>query len=325
MEMEPYSLLIAGKKTIMLDTATSFSLAPFFVAFLFVLGGFMTLASGHLMAQDLSSSAIVELTTASGRTFRGSISPKSDFSTVHVVTSRGSMSISRPIAWTAIRELTINESPASFEKLATLIARVQQDDNSKEPTPGYLVVGPASKPVFSERPEPRQEIKPQSAPVSNLSAWATFKNWDRNPSVDGLEVTFNAEDAQGLPTTVRGHLEAELYAFQSATFDTVPHGQGARFIKIGSWSIPLDKTFARYDSRVARLPYQSNSPANDGSISPLGTLVVKLVVPGQGTFTTSMEDVRLRPYSAIRDANELRGNPRYPASENPRYAPYVTP
>ncbi|MFN3151831.1 hypothetical protein [Bremerella sp.] len=300
---------------------TSLSIAPIAVAFLFVIGSFLTLATGHVFAQDLAPSAIVELTTASGRTFRGTISPKSDFNTVHLTTSRGSIELSRPISWTAIRHLTINELPASFEKLATLITKVKSADDQPESTVDVITLGPPTTPRENEVAVQQKEAGPTTAPVSSVSSWATFKSWDSDPSVDGLEVTFTPEDLQGLPTAARGHVEAELYAFQKASFSSIPHGQGARFVKIGSWRIPLEQTFPRYDSRVARLPYQSISPATDGSISPLGTLVIKLVVPGQGTFSASMEDVRLRPYSSIRDSNVLRGNPRFYGDENPRYVP----
>lgn len=305
----------------MYDSMTSLSIAPIAVAFLFVIGSFLSLATGHVFAQDLTPSAIVELTTASGRTFRGTISPKSDFNTVHLSTSRGSIELSRPISWTAIRHLTINELPASFEKLATLITKVKSADDQPESKVDVITLGPPTTPRENEVAVQQKEAGPTTAPVSSVSSWATFKSWDSDPSVDGLEVTFTPEDSQGLPTAARGHVEAELYAFQKTSFSSVPHGHGARFVKIGSWRIPLEQTFPRYDSRVARLPYQSISPATDGSISPLGTLVIKLVVPGQGTFSASMEDVRLRPYSSIRDSNVLRGNLRFYGDENPRYVP----
>lgn len=310
----------------MYDSISSLSVAPFAVAFVFVIGSLLTLATGHVFAQDLTPSAVVELTTASGRTFRGTISPKSDFNTVHITTSRGSIELSRPISWTAIRHLTINELPASFEKLATLITKVQEAQGQPEVTSNVITLGPPpATPRENEVAVEQKEAGPTTAPVSTITSWATFKSWDSDPTVDGLEVTFTPEDSQGLPTAARGHLEAELYAFQKSSFSSVPHGQGARFVKIGSWRIPLDQTFPRYDSRVARLPYQAISPATDGSVSPLGTLVIKLVVPGQGTFSASLEDVRLRPYSSIRDANVLRGNSRFYGDENPRYVPYHTP
>jgi len=307
------------------DSIASFTVAPPLVAFLFVLGSLLTLATGHVFAQDLDSSAIVELTTASGRTFRGTISPKSDFNTVHLTTSRGSIAITRPIAWTAIRQLTINELPASLEKLAALINNIEEAEPQPEIPVDVITIGPPAVARENEVAVEQMDVGPTTAPVATVSSWATFKSWDSDPIVDGLEVTFTPEDAQGLPTAARGHLEAELYAFQKASFSSVPHGLGARFVKIGSWRIPLDQTFPRYDSRVARLPYQAISPATDGSVSPLGTLVIKLVVPGQGTFSDSMEDVRLRPYSSIRDANVLRGNPRFTGDTNPRYMPYRTP
>jgi len=306
----------------MYDSIASASFAPILVMLVFVIAGFLTLATGHVFAQDLSPSAIVELTTSSGRTFRGNISPKSDLNTVHLTTRRGSIELSRPISWTAIRHLTINELPASFEKLAKLITKVHEaQDSSTQPT-DVITIGPSAvTPRENQVAVQQREADPMTAPVTTVSSWATFKSWDSDPSVDGLEVTFTPEDAQGLPTAAKGYLEAELYAFQNASFSTVPHGQGARFAKIGSWRIPLEQTFPRYDARVARLPYQSISPATDGSVSPLGTLVIKLVVPGQGTFSASMEDVRLRPYSAVRDANVLRGNPRFYGDENRRYVP----
>ncbi|MEW4451962.1 hypothetical protein AB1L30_04675 [Bremerella sp. JC817] len=309
----------------MFDPIPSTSFAPLLIAFFFAISGILAVATGQVFAQDLNANAIVELTTSSGRTFRGTISPKSDFNAVHLTTSRGSISLTRPIAWTAIRQLTIDEQPSSFENLAALINLVHRANNVEEDDTGLVTIGPSPLPREHEVSVEQMEASPQSTPPASLSAWATFKNWDSDPMIDGLEVTFAAEDEHGNPTSVRGHLEADLYTFQGERYLDVPQGQGAQFRKIGTWRIPLDQTFARYDSRVARLPYQSPSPITDGSISPYGTLIVRLVVPGQGTFTTSLDDVRLRPYSSIRDANQLRGNPRYFGHENPRYVPQARP
>lgn len=307
----------------MYDAFTPFSFAPFVVAILFVLSGLMAIGSNMILAQDLSATSIVELTTASGRTFRGRLSPKSDFDTVRITSSRGSIELTRPIAWKAIRELTINEEPASFEHLKTLIHRVHEANSQDGQVPGLIEIGP-SQSISNEHEVSveQKEASQKSAPVASLAAWATYKNWDRDPSVDGLEVTFTAEDTEGMPTSVRGYLEAELYAFHNESYSAVPQGQGSRFERIGSWRISLKQTTARYDSRVARLPYQGNSPATDGGISPYGILLLRLVVPGQGTFSASLDDVRLRPYSAIRDSNQLTGNPRFIQEENPRYRPY---
>ncbi|RCS54833.1 hypothetical protein DTL42_06865 [Bremerella cremea] len=308
------------------ESILPYSLAPFVVALLFVLSGLMAIGSNMVLAQDLSTKSIVELTTASGRTFRGTLSPKSNFDTVRITSTRGSIELTRPIAWKAIRELTINEQPASFEQLKTLIHRVHEAGSPTGISSGLLTIGPST--AFSNENEVaviQNEDSQKSAPIASLSAWATYKNWDQNPTVDGLEVTFSAEDAEGMPTVAQGYLEAELYAFQSESYSGVPQGQGSRFERVGAWRIPLNQTTARYDSRVARLPYQGNSPATDGGISPHGILVLKLIVPGQGTFAASLDDVRLRPYSALRDANQLTGNPRFTRGENPRYRPYKNP
>lgn len=304
------------------ESLLSPTLAPVTLAFFLVLSGMLAIASNTALGQDLSAKSIVELTTASGRTFRGTISPKSNFDTVRITSSRGSIELTRPIAWKAIRGLTINEQPANFEQLTTLIRRIHDAEAESGVPPKILSLGPSTMASHEHEVSIEQkEAGRHSAPVAYLSAWATCKSWNRDPAVDGLEVTFTAEDSQGLPTAVKGHLEAELYAFQGASYSEVPHGEGSRFQRIGSWRIPLDETTARYDSRVARLRYQGTSPSTDGDISPLGILVLTLVVPGQGTFSTTLEDVRLRPYSVVRDTNQLRGAPRYTRGENPRFLP----
>lgn len=233
--------------------------------------------------------------------------------------------LTRPIAWTAIRHLTIDDQPSSFEQLASLITMIQATNEKPPLSENVLTVGPSELPRDHEVSVEQTEAGPHSAPIARLTAWATCKSWDRDPMIDGLEVTFAAEDAKGLPTAAYGHLEADLYAFQGESFNIVPHGQGAKLRKIGTWRVPLEQTFARYDSRVAQLAYQSRSPVTDGSVSAMGILVVRLIVPGQGTFSTTLEDIRLRPYSAIRDANTLRGNQRYFGNENPRYRPPARP
>ena len=202
----------------------------------------------------------------------------------------------------------------------------------REPKNDILTLGPSAPSEHSlpttalaAYTEAMDSIPVVESRVAYLSASAHYKNFDADAAVDGLEVNFAAMNAAGEPIAVEGHLEAELYVFRKQSFLDVPHGLGARFERISTWRISLRSTHAHGNGCVARLPYQGVSPAEDGRIVPHGLLVLRLVVPGQGTFSASLDDDRLRPYSAMRDANELRGNPRHVSGENPRYRPYRTP
>lgn len=274
---------------------------------------------------------VVEIVSASGRTFRGRISLETDATALHLATTQGTIQVTRPIAWEAIAQVRIDSRPATLEELVQLAVERKKAE-PREPKNDVLTLGPSPPPehalpttALATYTEAMDTIPAAESRVAYLSASAHYKNFDADAAVDGLEVHFAAMSAAGHPVATEGHLEAELYVFRKQSFQDVPHGLGARFERISTWRIPLHNTHAHGNGCVASLPYQGVSPAEDGRIVPHGLLVLRLVVPGQGTFSASLDDVRLRPYSAVRDANELRGNARHVSSENPRYRPYRIP
>ncbi len=294
---------------------------------IFAAGGvWLWVGASPASAQEEDPPAEVQVVVDSGRTFQGVISPATDAQALHLRLTKGGISLTRPIAWHAIRQVEINSEEATLEDLVLEAVKVREAEVPPPATSNVLELGPS--PRQSEQAEARWVgfVQPEPSPrVAYVRAWAEAKSWDRDAALDGLEVTFAAYDTQGHAIAVEGHLDARLYSFQAAPFHHVPKGLGARLQRIGTWRVPLQETFSWGDQQVARLEYQGLNPATNGSVAPVGVLTLTLVVPGQGTFSTNIDDVRLRPYSAFRDANQLRGGKRYFAGENPRYRPYTTP
>jgi hypothetical protein len=71
---------------------------------------------------------------------------------------------------------------------------------------------------------------------------------------------------------------------------------------LGHWERPVDPGDFGPGGAVYRLPFQEVHPELDTSMAPRGAVHARLSVPGQGTFEATSSMVRIRPYSAIRDA-----------------------
>ena len=70
---------------------------------------------------------------------------------------------------------------------------------------------------------------------------------------------------------------------------------------------------ASHEGAVYRLAFQADHPEFDLDLGTHGIVQVRLVVPGQGVFSSSADMVRVRPYSAVRDAlQQLDGRRFFP-------------
>jgi hypothetical protein len=49
-----------------------------------------------------------------------------------------------------------------------------------------------------------------------------------------------------------------------------------------------------------RLPFQAIDPQFTADVDSVGLVTMRLAVPGQGVFASSVEDVRIRPLSNMR-------------------------
>ncbi|MBA3314387.1 MAG: hypothetical protein M3552_19750 [Planctomycetota bacterium] len=120
--------------------------------------------------------------------------------------------------------------------------------------------------------------------------------------INALGVELVGFDEAGRPVPVDGTGQFFLYAGEQRlvrAFDNAYAAQPEGLVRLAEWT----RNVTPDASLVLRLP--EPLPEHDPTISPIGTLRVRLSVPGRGVFETIAEPVTLRPASPLRDS--LRG------------------
>lgn len=240
---------------------------------------------------------MVSVSLASGRTLRGAIDPRSDDAHLWLVRGDAQASITRPIAWSSIESAEHDKLPLTMAELQT----IARDVAAKRRVEAVADVNlPAWRGVFaSAPPAPTSAIEHDQ--VRSLAINAYHANWDNDIESDGLVIEVLPLDRYGQVVPVTGSLEVELIAPEVRRFHDAPHGRGLTLERIGNWTATVhNEDFVPSGARI-ELPFQAVHPEFDTKILPHGLVHARLVVPGQGTFDTSDEFIRLRPWSPLRD------------------------
>lgn len=262
------------------------------------------------LAQDLASPITLRL--ASGRQMRGHID-RADAETLWLRRGDAEVSIVRPIAWQAIRLAQQQGEELSLEELkARAIEATARRQEAVAKTPAPEV--PKWRGVFVEpvaTGSPAREVLPPPSAVRSVAADVLADNWDADVEWDGLVVYILPLDRYGAVLPVHATVQVALYAPETRRFIDAPHERGLSIERIGQWTANI--TPADFGPRGARieLPFQALHPEFDLAVLPHGLVNVKLVVPGGGTFDTTADWVRLRPWSPIRDEHWLDRNRRF--------------
>jgi hypothetical protein len=64
-----------------------------------------------------------------------------------------------------------------------------------------------------------------------------------------------------------------------------------------------------------KLPFQATHPEFDTDWFASGLVRIRFVVPGEGTFEESLDGIRTRPFSPLRDAMQRETGRRFLPSE----------
>lgn len=242
---------------------------------------------------------------ASGRSLLATIAPQTDGTTLWLRWRHGTIRVLRPIDWDRVVRAEYDGRGLSAEQLRrAVVGREPIDSASEEPSaPGDGTFQLHTlRPAASSVAEPtlagtiRAAVTGEPRPVRSLSIDAWGANWDGDVEVDGVIVDIHPLDADGAITPMRGTLEVTLMGWRTGRTrpDQPP-------IRLGRWtrSVEPDDFVAR--GTRYRFPFQSVHPEFDLELAPHATVHARLGVPGQGVFEASSTDVRIRPYSALRD------------------------
>lgn len=260
-------------------------------------------------AEELAAGQIIA-TDADGVAHRGTPSPTSDGQALRLSQSRPGITITRAVAWDRIARVEIAGQVLSADEARSIILRAVSELPPQRRRPSRVTAADDSSSDFaSRRPSrvgeaSRDELREQ--PIAWIAVEAVAAQWDSDVEFDGIRLSITAYDRAGRARPVDGTLQAELWGEDVGT----PH-RAERIGRIGTWQQRIRANDFRPDAAVVRLPFQAVHPEFERSLRPYGTLHVRLSVPGQGTFESTVEMIRLRPYSAARDRLQMATGRRF--------------
>jgi hypothetical protein len=235
----------------------------------------------------------------SGRVLSGQIDPRSSDTHLWLVRGDDGLSIARPIEWQRVVRAQRGEAPLTRDQLKQQASEIAAAAVQKKPI--ELQPQPQWRGVFAAPAAPGQAANEPAPPVRSLALDAFHANWDSDVESDGLVVVVYPLDGYGQLTPVDGTLEVEVVAPEVRRFQDAPHGRGLTLERIAQWTVAIHaQDFTSGGARV-QLPYQAIHPEFDWKTLPQGLVHARLTVPGQGTFDATVDWVRLRPWSPLRD------------------------
>lgn len=252
-------------------------------------------------ASEGSESYHVEL--QSGRRFTADVDARTDHEKLWLSFGEGRVRLTRPVDWNRVvrvsdetRAYTADEFlPVALDRAA---ARAEAEENQPVPVPSE--VAPATYVATVEDtpiPSPR---------VAHINVDAYLANWDGDVEADGVMVYVTPVDRDGNYVAVNGTLVAELFGERPRT-----RPEGEKFPRLGRWSRTVTPDVFGPQGAVFKLSFQAVHPDFDLRLTPYGLLHARLNVPGSGTFETSVPMLRIRQYSAYRDALQMHRGKRY--------------
>jgi len=257
----------------------------------------------------------------SGRSFTAAIDRRTDAKTLWLRFDAPGGMLLRPVDWNHVRsaregnrELTAAELR---ERSPALASRARLSDS-----PASEVSPSAAAPFSADAPP----VAVARAPLRTVQSDAYVAHWGPNVEADGILLRIWPLDDYGRVTPVEGTLDVELIADFRSYLRPPPITQREPFNRIGSWTIQLTEAdFAGGNGASVRLPFQAIDPQFTRKVDSFGLVTLKLAVPGQGVFASSVGDVQIRPMNNIRTRIEdSTGTRFYPGEPTGRPVPSGT-
>jgi len=241
-----------------------------------------------------------------GCCFTAPLDPRSDGEDLWLRWERPGIVLLRPIRWEVISKARVAGHDVSAEELRRCVEVVRGEiavAAEARPPDDHNVIQQTTHVAVDATPPPAPRVA--ASAVRSVSAEAVVANWDADVEVDGLVVDVYPLDERGRIVPVHGTLEADLTAW--------PVGLSVRQppVDLGRWSLPVRlDDFGTAGARY-RLPFMAIHPEFHLAVGPYGALHVRLSVPGEGVFESTVGMVRIRPYSPVRDRLQQSAGRRF--------------
>lgn len=250
----------------------------------------------------------ISVTLQSGRTFAGIVDRASDDKTLVLRSGSATVSMQRPIAWESVASAMNGDQAISIDDLKKLAAA---DNGAAAPT-----IDNVTKPNLIIRryppPPPPEPQPPAPNPPNSLRMDAAVVNWDQDVENDGLLVMLEPVDVNGFVTPVSGTAEITWYG---GRFSGGWPDRGWKAERLGYWQVPVRSSELTYRGYLLKLPFQNLSPEFDMRMVNYSLVNVRLNVPGAGMLETSLDGIRVRPWSPFRDMLQQRNQTRWLPTE----------
>jgi len=272
-------------------------LLPFF-AVACLAAAFPSLAAQE-PARRTPATARVEL--KNGRAWEGLIDARSTPQQLVLRFERGTLVLRRPIPWEEVRVAWLNGetiAPGELAKTYRPLATEMNPFAERERLPGE-----EASPSDRRPGEPPANGKPPLPPakVISIACDALLANWDGDVEADGLVIHLQPLDALQEIVAASGTLEVELFTLQARTFHHASNSRGRSVEPIVRWSQAVNASDYRSRGAFIQLPFQAAHPEFDDSLGAFGLVHIRFSAPGSGVFEQSLDGVRIRPWSPLRD------------------------
>lgn len=268
----------------------------------------LMMTSGFAVAQSDSESQ-VRVTVRSGRQFVAEIDARTSDTTLWLRYGTSNTTLLRPIQWNYVVQA---EQGGEMLGKADLIEMAR---DAKSPSLSSEVSSPetyasASQSTGADRAGRALGLASQ---VRSVEVDASLGNWDSDVEADGLVVAVTPLDELGQPVEINGVLYVTLTCSQRENSSRVAHGE--RIGPIGNWTVALNAQQWNKPAYVVRLPFQAVDPEFNTKVAAHGMVHVRLVIPGNGWFDRTIDGVRIRTFSPLRDQLERDGKSRWMSYE----------
>ena len=234
---------------------------------------------------------------ASGREFTALVDARTD-AELWLRFSSGGGSILRPISWDRIVAAEIDGQKVELKALRGICREVKSTAPAKKLSPAVAAVD--------------QVPPPAPAPiVTSIRIDAWLANWDADVETDGICVQLQPLGENGQLVPVRGIADVELFAPQRRKFNEAPQSGGWMTELMQRWSERIEPQQTSTSGILLRLPFAALHPEFNSGVDDWGLVHVSLTVPGSGVFEQSLDGVRLRKWSPVRDGMYLQNGQRF--------------
>jgi len=247
----------------------------------------------------------------SGRSFTGYVDARSDAKRLVLRFEGAATKLWRTMDWSRVTGGEYQAARLSAEALAELAGQLASKAESlPDPREAAEHAAPPVPPGTTQADQVSAAMA-ASERVQSIAVDAVLVNWDADVEADGLELQVVALDGRGRAVPARGTLEVQLIGVRPAAANgRYVHSRGEPLPRIGTWTRAF-ATVAGSPGGVFRLPFQAIDPQVNTEIGPFGLVHARLVLPGHGVFEATVELVRIRPFSPIRDRLEQLDGRRY--------------